>query len=39
MNVGNPLGPGVLGNGNLGNVNVVAFYYPLMADWHLMDAD
>jgi len=25
--------------GNLGNVNVVAFYYPLMADWPLMDAD
>jgi hypothetical protein len=25
--------------GNLGNVNVVAFYYPLMADWDLMEAD
>jgi hypothetical protein len=23
--------------GNLGNVNIVAFYYPLIADWDLMD--
>jgi hypothetical protein len=26
-------------SGNLGNVNVVAFYYPLLADWDLMEAD
>lgn len=25
--------------GNLGNVNIVAFFYPLMADWELMDRD
>jgi hypothetical protein len=25
--------------GNLGNVNVVAFYYPLIGDWDLMGAD
>jgi len=25
--------------GNLGNVNIVAFFYPLMADWELMDKD
>jgi hypothetical protein len=25
--------------GNLGNVNVVAFCYPLLADWKLMEAD
>ena len=25
--------------GNLGNVNIVAFFYPLLADWELMDKD
>lgn len=25
--------------GNLGNVNIIAFYYPLLADWELMDKD
>jgi hypothetical protein len=25
--------------GNLGNVNIVAFFYPLLADWELMDRD
>jgi hypothetical protein len=25
--------------GSLGNVNIVAFYYPLIADWDLMEAD
>ncbi|MBV9999086.1 MAG: hypothetical protein JO015_08230 [Verrucomicrobia bacterium] len=25
--------------GNLGSVNIVAFFYPLLADWELMDKD
>jgi hypothetical protein len=25
--------------GNLGNVNIVAFYHPLIADWELMEKD
>jgi hypothetical protein len=25
--------------GNLGNVNIVAFHYPLLADWDLMEKD
>ena len=25
--------------GNLGNVNIVAFFYPLLADWELMEKD
>jgi hypothetical protein len=25
--------------GNLGDVNIVAFYYPLIADWELMEKD
>ncbi|MBV9489432.1 MAG: hypothetical protein JO069_06870 [Verrucomicrobia bacterium] len=25
--------------GNLGSVNIVAFYYPLLADWELMEGD
>src|ERR1700722_2995967 len=25
--------------GNLGNVNIVAFHYPLIADWDLMEKD
>jgi len=25
--------------GNLGNINIVAFYHPLIADWDLMDKD
>jgi hypothetical protein len=25
--------------GNLGNVNIVAFHYPLIADWELMEKD
>ena len=25
--------------GDLGNVNIVAFYYPLIADWDLMEKD
>jgi hypothetical protein len=25
--------------GNLGNVNIVAFYYPLLADWDLLQRE